>query len=54
MLRFMQSVLRDETGATAIEYSLLAALIAVAIIGGVSFVGSKMNTTYSGIASNLK
>ena len=45
---------RDESGATAIEYGLIAALIAVAIIGAVSLVGSHLSTTFNSVATNLK
>ncbi|MBK8197285.1 MAG: Flp family type IVb pilin [Acidobacteria bacterium] len=38
--------LKDESGATAIEYGLIAALIAVAIIGGVSALGTSANATF--------
>ena len=43
----------DESGATAIEYGLIAALIAVAIIAAVRSVGTTLNTTFTGINSEL-
>jgi pilus assembly protein Flp/PilA len=43
----------DESGATAIEYGLIAALIAVAIITAVGTVGSNLTSTFSTVASNL-
>ena len=43
----------DESGVTAIEYGLIAALIAVVIIGGVSAVGTKLSTTFSTVATSL-
>jgi pilus assembly protein Flp/PilA len=43
----------DDEGATAIEYSLLAALIAVVIIGGATAVGGAIDGTLSNIASEL-
>ncbi|MEQ9437067.1 Flp family type IVb pilin [Hyphomonas sp.] len=46
--------LKDESGATAIEYGLIAALIAVAIIGGVTALGSNANTTFSAIATEME
>ena len=46
--------LRNESGATAIEYGLIAAGIAVAIIAVVNGVGTKMNTTFSSISTQLK
>jgi len=46
--------LRDESGATAIEYGLIAAGIAVVIITVVKGVGTKLNTTFTSISSALK
>ena len=43
----------DEEGATAIEYGLIAALIAVAIIGAISAVGNNLSGTFSSVASAL-
>lgn len=47
--RFM----RDEEGVTAIEYGLIAALIAVVIIAGASLVGGNLNTLFTNIANCL-
>jgi pilus assembly protein Flp/PilA len=47
--RFVQ----DESGATAIEYGLIAALIAVAIIVAVTAVGTNLSATFQTVASNL-
>jgi pilus assembly protein Flp/PilA len=44
---------KDESGATAIEYGLLAGLIAVAIITGATFIGSQINTKFSAIGSTI-
>jgi pilus assembly protein Flp/PilA len=44
---------KDESGATAIEYGLIAAGISVAIITVVQGLGTKLNTTFSGITSKL-
>jgi pilus assembly protein Flp/PilA len=43
----------DEAGATAIEYGLLAALIAVVIIGAVKLVGTNLSNTFNNVANNL-
>ena len=43
----------DESGVTAIEYGLIAALIAVVIIGAVSTVGTNLSTTFSSVANSL-
>ncbi|MDV6332071.1 Flp family type IVb pilin [Asticcacaulis sp. 201] len=45
--------LRDESGATAIEYGLIAALIAVALITVLGTVGSKLTGTFSKVAVKL-
>ncbi len=44
---------KDEDGATAIEYGLIAALIAVVIIAAVSSVGTNLNQTFTTIADSL-
>ena len=46
--------LRDENGATAIEYGLIAAGIAVAIIVAVTNLGSSLNTTFTSVQTALK
>ena len=43
----------DESGATAIEYGLLASLIAVVIIGAVKLVGTNLSTKFNAVANNL-
>lgn len=45
--------LKDESGATAIEYGLIAALIAVAIIGGVTALGNSANATFNTVSDSL-
>lgn len=49
LARFMQ----DESGAAAIEYALIAALIALAIIGGATALGTAINGKLSNIATSL-
>lgn len=44
---------KDEDGATAIEYGLIAALIAVAIIAAIRLVGGNLSNTFDSVASNL-
>ncbi len=46
--------LADETGATAIEYGLIAAGIALAIISAVKGLGTKLNSTFASINTSLK
>ena len=43
----------DESGATAIEYGLIAALIAVVIIGGLQSIGGNLKTTFNNVGSAL-
>ncbi len=45
--------LKNESGATAIEYGLIAAGISVAIIGVVNTLGSKLSATFSSVSSQL-
>ena len=54
MKNVLQRFLKDETGATAIEYGLIAAGISVAIIAVVNGLGGKLNTTFSTISDKLK
>ncbi len=53
MSRFFSRFMNDESGATAIEYGLIAALIAVAIIGAVGAVGTKLDTTFTAVDTAL-
>jgi pilus assembly protein Flp/PilA len=46
--------LNDESGATAIEYGLIAACIAIAIIAAVKGVGTNLNSTFNNVSSNLR
>jgi len=45
--------LKEEAGATAIEYGMLAALIAAVIVGTVKALGPKLNTAFSNVSNNL-
>ena len=53
MSKFVTRFLKDESGATAIEYGLIAALIAVVLIAALTAVGTSLNTTFNGISSSL-
>ncbi len=46
-------LVRDSRGATAIEYGLIAALIAVAAIAAMTSVGNKLGSTFNNVSSNL-
>lgn len=53
-MKFINKLLRDEQGATAIEYGLIAALIAVAAMTMMGNVGSQVNTTFSKVNTKLE
>lgn len=53
MIDFVKRFVREEEGVTAIEYGLIAALIAVAIITAVSLVGTNLTGTFNKVASKL-
>jgi pilus assembly protein Flp/PilA len=53
-LASLKRFVRDESGASALEYGLLAALIAVVIIVGAKSLGSKTNTSYVNVANKVK
>ena len=50
----LKSFIANESGATAIEYALIASLIAVAIIGALTTLGTKISSTFNEIANTLK
>jgi pilus assembly protein Flp/PilA len=53
MLQFVQ-LLRDRRGATAIEYGLIAALIAVAAVTAMSSLGNQLQKTFTNVTNNMK
>jgi len=53
MLRFFRRLRKDENGATAIEYGLIAGLISVVIITAVTIAGSRLNEVFSYIGDSL-
>jgi len=54
MTKFLKALRRDDKGATAIEYGLIAALIAVAIITVVGGIGDQLGATFTTIETELK
>ena len=52
-MTFINKLLRDEAGATAIEYGLIAALIAVAAIAGMGAIGTQLGTTFNTVGDTL-
>jgi pilus assembly protein Flp/PilA len=53
MTNLFARFVKDESGATAIEYGLIAALVAVAAIAGMTTLGSKLSALFSGIGGKL-
>ncbi|MFT4074992.1 MAG: Flp family type IVb pilin [Asticcacaulis sp.] len=53
MTKFFNRFAKDESGATAIEYGLIAALIAVALITVLGTLGTNLNTTFGSIAAKV-
>ncbi len=54
MSKFVSRFLKDESGATAIEYGLIAALIAVALVTAMGFLSSGLNTAFTDIKGTLE
>ncbi|MDX2203725.1 MAG: Flp family type IVb pilin [Hyphomicrobiaceae bacterium] len=54
MSKLLRAFVRDESGATAIEYGLIAALIAVGIIGAARGLGNQLSGTFNGVATALQ
>lgn len=53
-MKFINQLLRDEAGATAIEYGLIAALIAVAAITAMGNIGTQLSSTFTKVSSKLE
>jgi pilus assembly protein Flp/PilA len=53
MSKFVTRFFKDESGATAIEYGLIAALIAVVLVTALGIVGDNLNTTFTDIGTAL-
>ena len=53
MRKFIQKLIRNHDGATAIEYGLIAALIAVVTIAGLTTLGTTLNSKYNTIATKV-
>ena len=52
-MQYIRKMLKNEKGATAIEYGLIAALIAVAAIGAMSSLGTKLSNTFNKVSNNM-
>lgn len=53
-MTFFRKMIKNSKGATAIEYGLIAALIAVAAISAMSTLGGKISNTFNNVSDNLK
>lgn len=53
MSALMKRIAGDKTGVTALEYALIAALVAVVIIGGVSLLGTNISKVFSTVANTI-
>jgi pilus assembly protein Flp/PilA len=53
MLSMLRAVWGDKNGVTALEYALIAALVAVVIIGGVSLLGTNVSKVFSTVANTI-
>jgi pilus assembly protein Flp/PilA len=53
MSKFVSRFMKDESGATAIEYGLIAALIAVVLIGVLTLLGTNLNSKFQEISDKL-
>jgi Flp pilus assembly protein, pilin Flp len=54
MSKIFARFIKDESGATAIEYGLIAALISVALITGATTLGGSLNNTFQDISNKMK
>lgn len=53
-MSYLRKFLKNNRGATAIEYGLIAALIAVAAVSAMSALGDKISTTFNNVNTNMK
>ncbi len=53
MTKLVSRFIKDESGATAIEYGLIAALISVALITGASALGNKLNLMFNSLSNTI-
>jgi pilus assembly protein Flp/PilA len=54
MLNSVQAFIADESGVTAIEYGLIAALVGVAMAGAAKLLGAEIKTTFENVVTGLK
>ena len=54
MRRLLTKFIDDESGATAIEYAIIAAGLSIVIVASVNGIGTKLTTTFSSVSTSLK
>ena len=54
MLQILKVFIKDENGATAIEYAIIAAGISIGIVAAVDGIGTRLNTTFGSVSTQLK
>ena len=54
MKNILSRFVKDQSGATAIEYGLIAALVSIAIIGGLTALGTKLSSNFNNVSAQLK
>jgi len=54
MMKLIRRFVRNQRAATAIEYGLIAALIAMAAVGAIGTIGGKLSTTFNNTSSSFK
>lgn len=54
IMSFIRKFVKNSKGATAIEYGLIAALIAVAAVSAMTTLGGKLSTTFNNVSTNMK
>jgi pilus assembly protein Flp/PilA len=53
-MSYLRKILRKDDGVTAIEYGLIAALVAVVIVGSVTLLGTRLSNTFNSVSSSLQ
>ncbi len=53
-MKFFRKLIKNDKGATAIEYGLIAALIAVAAVGAMGALGDQLGTTFNNVTNEMK
>ena len=54
MAQIVSRFCKSESGATAIEYALIAGFVSIVIVGAVQVIGTSLNVTFSSVASGIK